>query len=106
MLRIRQLEVRAGQAEIARGQALAQLVVAAEEADRPQVDPGIAGGRDRVEDADAVGHVRIDAHGQLERAIADGSVGDDDAGPGPAEGSSFMLFWWAGRPVGPSGTTR
>ena len=101
VIRIRQLEVRAGQAELARGQALAQLRVAAEVAHGPKVDAGVAGRRHLVEDVDAVGHVRIDADGQLERAVADRGVGDDDAGPSLRSGRvhAVRVGWSIGRPV-------
>src|SRR5262249_4599271 len=74
MVGVGQLQVAAGQAQVPLRQQLAQPRPAAQVADRAQVDARVAGRGHLVEDADPVGHARVVAHRDLERAVADRGV--------------------------------
>ena len=69
-----QLQVGAGQAEAALREQFAEPLPGAEVAHRPEVDARVTGLGDLVQHLHAVGHVRVVAHGDLERAIADRCV--------------------------------
>ena len=63
------------------GQRLAELIAAAQVADRAEVDAGVTGRGDLAEHALAVGYVRVQADGQLEGPVADRSVRHRDRLP-------------------------
>ena len=74
MVGVGQLQVAAGQAQAPLRQQLPQPRPAAQVPDRAEVDARVAGRCHLVEDADPVGHVRVMAHRDLERAVADRGV--------------------------------
>ena len=76
----RHLDVATGQAEPALGEASGERFAVAEVTERSEVDPGVPGAGDRVEQLQRLGDVRVDADGHLECAVADRRVGDRDPG--------------------------
>ena len=76
----RQLEVAAGEAEPPLGQPRREQIAGAEISRRTEIDPDVSGRRHRVEQRYRIGNVRVDADRDLERAVADRSIGDPHTG--------------------------
>ncbi len=73
-----ELDERTYQGQPSLVEAFAQDLGVTEIAERAELRARVACGCDRIEDLLGPGHVREHADGQLERAVADGCVGDPD----------------------------
>src|SRR5439155_19513391 len=73
-----QLEKSARQRKAAAGEVYRQVVSEAEIAQRPEIDPRVTGAGHLVEHGVPIRDAGQDAYGELEGAVADWRVGDDD----------------------------
>ncbi len=78
-VRVGQFQVRTGQAQATLGELGAEVFGAAQVADRAEIDAGVTGGGHLVQDGVAVRNIRVESDGDLERAVADRRVRDDDS---------------------------